>query len=370
MPKTEAPGGIGPAGTPAVVIPSTYYKGYLVDKTILDNDPHFANGCSSCHRGNGKSADQEKAHEGIVRKPSADLQICSDCHEDITKAYQYALHYTVQGMFNKVSRRFSKKEEKIFADKVFQQSCRSCHASCGDCHVRSPSRDGISTGLVSGHRFVKKNEGMTCGVCHGGRVYPEYTGMYSGSPDVHYQKGMTCTACHKKSRLHGTGNTGANQSGLQNRPKCKDCHKTGGEAKTTARLAHTKHEGRVSCYGCHTQGDYRSCYNCHKGKASSSGLSFILGADPADKKVLTTLRAIPVARDTFLDSGIKMENFNDAADYRPAFVHNIRKSTERTRSCDVCHVKRKSFLSKGSLIRNGSGANEGLIFKMGAPSID
>jgi hypothetical protein len=370
VPKIEPYKGVGPAGPPVVVTPKAYHKRYLIDKTLLDKDPHFINGCSSCHKGDGKSIDQEKTHMGIIKKPSADLKICSDCHGDITEAYQSAPHYTAQGMLNKVSKRFSKKEEKVFAEKIFGQSCKSCHASCGDCHVRSPSKEGISAGFINGHSFVKKDEGKTCAVCHGGRVYPEYTGKHSVNPDVHYQKGMACVDCHKKRHLHG-GAEGIRTSEkmVQHRPKCTDCHKLGKEAKATAKLAHARHEGNVSCYGCHSQGEYQNCYNCHIGKGSTSRLGFILGVNPDDKKTLTTLRAIPVARETFLSSGIKMENFDESPDYRATSVHNIQKSTERTRSCDTCHVQRKGFLSKGSLMKNGSKANEGLIFRMRPLSI-
>ena len=341
-----------------VEIPDTYYKRYYIDKVILDKDPHFGGGCIPCHKGDRSSTDKEKAHKGVEKRPSADLKVCGDCHDDIAKTYQNSLHYTVQGLFNKVSRRLSQKEEKVFTEKVFGQSRRSHHASCGDCHVSSPAVDGIRSGFLSGHKFVKKDEGKTCAVCHGGSIYPEYTGKYSGSPDVHFQKGMICTDCHKKGHLHGNGNAYANKDEAKNSPKCKDCHKIGTEKKTTAKLAHSKHDGKVSCYGCHEE------------KASNSKDGFILGADPGNKKLLTTLRAIPISRETFLKAGIKMERFDEVPDYTSAPAHNIKKITGRTRSCDVCHVNKKGFLTKELLIKNGSKANESLIFKMGPLDIN
>ncbi len=362
-PKTDARTGIGPAGTARTTTPAAHHKAYLIDKALPDKDIHFANGCTFCHKGDGKASDQEKAHKGVVKRPSRNPGACGDCHGDIAKAFENSPHHTAQGMVDKLSARLSKSEARMFAGKVFEPSCRSCHASCGDCHVRSPSGNGAGEGFIDRHRFVKKDEQKTCGVCHGGRVYPEFTGKHSGLPDVHHQKGMTCTTCHPKDSLHGTGGTGAV-------PKCRDCHKPGREKQSTARLAHTKHEGKVSCYGCHSQGSYRNCYNCHKGTASSSELSFILGADPRDRRTLTTLRAVPLARDSFKAYGIKMENFDAVPDYRAAPVHNIGRRTERTRSCDTCHVARRGFLSQKSLKKNGSRANEGLIFKMGPPSIN
>lgn len=357
--------GVGPAGVPAAMTPKTYHKRFLIDKTILDKDPHFINGCSSCHKGDEKSLDQEKAHIGITKKPSADLKVCSECHSDITETYQNAPHYTVQGMLNKVSKRFSKKEERIFTEKVFEQSCKSCHASCGDCHVSSPSKGGVSNGFIKGHSFVKKNEEKTCGACHGGWVYPEYTGKQNSKSDVHFQRGMTCIDCHKKNHIHGVPDgVQKNEKTVPSKPRCIDCHTLGREAKVTARLAHSRHQGSVSCYGCHVQGVYTNCFDCHIGKGATSKLGFLLGVNPGDKRTLTTLRAIPVVRDTFFSAGIKMENFDEVPDYRAASVHNIHKITERTQSCDTCHVKRKGFLSKESLMKNGSKANEGLIFKL------
>jgi len=218
---------------------------------------------------------------------------------------------------------------------------------------------------------VKRNEEQTCGVCHAGRVYPEYTGKHTKNPDVHFQKGMACVDCHTKNQIHGIADgIRKNDRTVQSKPKCIDCHALGREAKVTAKLAHSKHEKTVSCYGCHSQGKYVNCYNCHIGMGATSKQGFFLGINPGDKKTLTTLRAIPVVRDTFLSAGIKMEGFDEAPNYSATPVHNIQQTTERTRSCDTCHVKGKDFLSKELLMNNGSKANEKLIFKMLPLNID
>ncbi len=314
--------------------------------------------------GNEKEHEKESAHKNIIKRPSDDLKMCGKCHADIAGKYSKSLHYTVHGFQQSISRRFSKNEDIIFKKNVFGSSCKSCHASCGDCHVRSPSVEGISAGLIEGHKFVKKDEGKTCAFCHGGRVYPEFTGEYGAGVDVHYQKGMTCMDCHKKAGMHGDGNMYLTKNETKARPKCKDCHKTGDETKATVKLAHSKHDGKVSCYGCHSQGEYRNCNDCHIGKGSTSKPGFILGKSPKDEKTLTTLRIIPIVRDTFLKEGIKMELFDTVTDYKATAVHNIKKKTDRTRSCDVCHVEKKNFLTKELLIKNGSKANENLIFDM------
>ncbi len=258
--------------------------------------------------------------------------------------------------------RFSKEDLKIFDEKVFEKSCRSCHSSCGECHVKSPVIGGVNIGLIKGHRFVKRDEGKTCALCHGGRVYPEFTGEYGGTPDVHYQKGMVCMDCHKKAQFHGDGNRYLSKREVKEKPACVKCHKPGEEKTEKAKTAHEKHSEKLSCVSCHASGQYRNCYGCHLGKGATAKPGFILGLNPKDKKTVTTLRVIPTVRDTFQPAGIKMENYDALPNYWDATPHNIKKRTERTRSCDVCHVDKAGFLTKETLIKNGSKANEGLIY--------
>jgi len=336
------------------------YKGFLVDPALLKGDPHFGMGCKFCHKGNDKEPGKEAAHKGLVKRPSGDLKSCAMCHKKITDTYAKSLHYTTSGLRNGIMPRFSPEELKAFGKNVFEQSCRSCHASCGDCHVKGRPVGGISIGLIKKHKFIKKDEGKTCAFCHGGRVYPEYTGEYGGAPDVHYQKGMMCMDCHKKTEFHGDGQAYPSKQQVKDRPACQNCHKLGQEAKMTARISHEKHQGKVSCYGCHSSGDYRQCQDCHGGHAASKPAT-ILGRNPRDKKTLTTLRLIPTVRDTFAKAGIKMEKYDALPNYWDTPVHNVRKRTDRTQSCDSCHVDRAGFLTKELLIRNGSKANEGLI---------
>jgi len=191
------------------------YKAFLVDKNILAKDPHFVQGCASCHKGDEKPLTREGAHKGLAPRPSDNLAVCGTCHGDIAKTYGKALHYTTAGQSHGVAPRFSTPEFKVFQEKVFEKSCRSCHASCGDCHVQRPVISGVNTGLIKGHAFVKRDEGKTCALCHGGRVYPEFTGEYGGTPDVHYQKGMICLDCHKKTDLHGDGSPYASRKEIR-----------------------------------------------------------------------------------------------------------------------------------------------------------
>ncbi|MCU0531954.1 MAG: cytochrome c family protein, partial [Syntrophales bacterium] len=102
----------------------------------------------------------------MVKRPSNELALCGECHQEIAANYKKSLHYTTIGQRNRVIKRMSKEEAKIFDEKVFEKSCRSCHASCGDCHVKSPAIAGVSLGLINKHKFVRKDEGKTCAYCH------------------------------------------------------------------------------------------------------------------------------------------------------------------------------------------------------------
>ncbi len=320
-------------------------------------DFHLSMECVFCHRGDDKAATKEKAHAGRLARPSDELKTCAICHKKTTQNYAKSLHYTTIGQREGVKARFSPEELKTFDEKVFEKSCRTCHASCGSCHVKSPPVGNITTGLLQGHKFVKKNEGKTCASCHGGRVYPEFTGEYGGSPDVHYQKGMMCADCHKKQEMHGDGTMHKSKQEVQDRPRCQSCH-TGKKFQ----LAHEVHKDKVSCQACHASGEYRNCYSCHTATGATSKPGFILGMNPRDRKTLTTLRLVPTIRTTFIDAGIKMENFDAVPNYWDSPVHNIRKRTERTRSCDSCHIAKAGFLKHETLLPEGSKANEALIY--------
>ena len=52
------------------------YLGYVVDKDLLNKDPHFKMGCVFCHKGNAKEIKKEEAHNSVVKKPSDNLRTC------------------------------------------------------------------------------------------------------------------------------------------------------------------------------------------------------------------------------------------------------------------------------------------------------
>ncbi len=331
---------------------------------MIKKDPHFTQGCISCHQGNPAGTTKAIAHAGMDKRPSDDPETCASCHGDIAKTYTLSLHYTTAGMKNGVRPRFSEAEAKVYDQKVFEQSCRSCHASCGDCHVKSPIISGVNIGLIAGHDFVKKNEDKTCALCHGGRVYPEFTGEYGGTPDVHYQKGMNCVDCHPGSEFHGTGTAYTGRRDVAEKPTCIGCHPAGSETTDASKEAHGDHGDKVSCSACHSGAEYRGCNSCHLGEGAVSSPQFILGDNPRNPGQLTTLRMVPTIRETFKNVGIEQKNFDALPNLWDAVPHNTRKRTERTRDCATCHYESAKFLTEEELPPEGSKANQKLIFNM------
>jgi hypothetical protein len=259
--------------------------------------------------------------------------------------------------------RFSEAEAETYDSAVFEQSCRSCHASCGDCHVKSPIISGVNVGLQAGHAFVRKNESKTCSLCHGGRVYPEFTGEYAGSADVHFEKGMSCIDCHKGSEFHASAGPQTDRRSVTDKPSCLSCHPRGSEKTAEARDAHNDHGDKVSCSACHSSADYRGCALCHLGEGAMSFPQFVLGNNPRKPGQLTTLRLVPTVRDTFAKAGIAQKNYDSLPSMWDTVPHNTRKSTARTLDCAVCHYTKKDILKDEDLPIGGSAANKKLIFE-------
>ena len=333
----------------------------MVDPQLISNDPHFSNGCSSCHEGDPAGREKETAHRGLVKRPSDNPETCGACHTDIAATYRLSLHYTTAGLKNGVRPRMSEAETARFDTTVFEQSCRSCHASCGDCHVKSPIISGVNTGLIDNHRFTRRAEAETCALCHGGRVYPEFTGEYGGQPDVHYQKGMLCMDCHDIVEFHGDGTAYPSRRDVAGKPACISCHPKGNESTPKGREAHADHIGYVSCSACHVAAPYRNCSSCHLGEGATSSPALYIGRNPRNPREVTTLRLIPTVRDTFAKAGIAMEQYDALPNFWDTVPHNSRKRTDRTRECSACHGPDNHFLKESMIPPGSSEANKRLI---------
>lgn len=171
-----------------------------------------------------------------------------------------------------------------------------------------------------------------------------------------------CMDCHTMDELHGDGKAYQLKEEVRDRPRCTDCHEPGRENKLTARVGHLKHSENASCYACHSAGEYRQCFNCHGGHSEAKP-GFYIGTSPRNHREITTLRIIPTVRDTFKPAGIQQANFDALPNYWDSPIHNIRKRTERTRNCDVCHEDRKGFLTMETLLKGSSRVNLELIKK-------
>lgn len=333
----------------------------MVTQESLAKDIHLKRSCRECHKGNAEAAKKSDAHQGLIAKPSENIDTCAACHIDIGTHYKKSLHYTTAGLRKGIHKRFSAAQAQQFDEKVFEQSCRSCHATCGDCHVKTPTISGVNQGLFANHRFQKKNEDKTCAACHGGRVYAEYTGKDTGVRDIHFEKGMKCLDCHKAREFHGNGTEADSKANVHGKPSCTDCHKP--NASAPSGKVHAQHAAKASCQACHVASGYNQCSSCHIGKGASSSQAFLLGRDPQNKNRLVTLRLTPAVRDTFASAGIFMDNFDRSANFWAAPVHNIRKKTARTRTCGPCHTANKEgFLTSESFPKDGSTQNSALIY--------
>ncbi|HRZ89191.1 MAG TPA: cytochrome c3 family protein, partial [Spirochaetia bacterium] len=215
--------------------------------------------------------------------------------------------------------------------------------------------------MTDGHKFVKVDESKTCALCHGGRVYPEFTGEYGGTPDVHYRKGMTCADCHPAEQFHGDGKAYPDRTKVAVKPSCVTCHPLEYLGKDSTKQTHETHDGRVSCSACHTASSYRQCSSCHLGEGARSSPAIVLGKNPRNLKELTTLRLIPTVRDTFQKAGIAQANFDALPNYWNTVPHNIAKRTDRTRDCNTCHQEGLYYLEAKMLPPGSSKKNLDLI---------
>jgi hypothetical protein len=284
----------------------------------------------------------------------------------VAGTFSKSLHFTARGLEHGL-RALTGSVRWSMARPAFEQSCQSCHATCGDCHVSKPPYSNnplILGGLQNGHLFARKPPmEITCAGCHGGRVAAEYMGQYEGFPaDVHFTKAkMSCTDCHTAAQLHGTGSTTATtRFAVATRPKCVDCHPAAAPGKSTIR-PHNVHGGKLSCQTCHG-GIGKSCVNCHAGSGATSVpvLKIGLNLRPELPFTYTLLRHVPTTRD-MIDRVTGLENtlvnFDRVPTWKTATPHNIQPSTARSSSCASCHNNANLFLRLRDLDPNDSQAN-------------
>ncbi len=316
------------------------------------NSTHGMLQCFDCHGGVEDTMDKNSAHSGdFIKNPSRNAEaICLDCHGEIVEGAAGSLHEQGWGQKRSVVMRmgvasFDQLPETIQTG--YNQNCATCHAACGDCHVKRPKAAG--GGLYKGHQFSPTPDMRdNCVACHSSRGGHAYFGLGSGTkPDVHLmQAGYTCLDCHDDSQIHGDGRIYENRYKSPLSPRCQDCHDDTAESNDY----HKEHFETFDCHLCHSQ-DYNNCGSCHIGGTGAripSYLGFKIGLNPIpeDKPYrFALLRRTLAAPDNWVEYGVEqMPAFDSKTTYNYTTPHNTLRWTSRTKvelgeSCfDSCHV--------------------------------
>lgn len=345
---------------------------FLVSDDFLETT-HGSLGCIACHDGQNIAV-KEEAHAGMNPYPSRNYEdSCAQCHNDVTKDFETAIHFNLNGMKTGLSEfaNVTSLSESPHHEESFNNDCYKCHASCGDCHVSRPKN--YSEGLIDGHMFsAQPSMEESCYACHNARNGGEYMGMVGFSADVHFEKGMTCLDCHKIENFHGTGDV-PKDMWEADLPSCLDCHKDKDPSVATD-VVHKVHEDSLSCQVCHAQAN-NNCYECHldenedKTKLVSSSqtkLLFRVGLNPQITEErpykYVALRHVP-AQESMLEvvGDNMMPNFENKVNWNYSPTHNIQKNTFQNESCEACHENTKIWLKLEDLKDTDSKANEALI---------
>jgi len=307
----------------------------------------------------------EAAHQGMEADPS---ERCAECHTPHALPFGSSQHAQLTGYREAIKARAGLQEMTPGLEEMFEQSCNTCHGTCGQCHISRPN--AVKKGFLRGHQILGRPS-MTenCTACHGSRIGEEFRGQHAGIPaDTHYRRGMQCVACHDSQELHGFGDQGTNRYEVANAPQCEDCHEVGG-----GNTYHAAHGDLLSCQVCHST-SYKNCYNCHVGEglAQPSELGFKIGLNPlrSDRRPYkyAVVRHIPIAPDSYeaWDAG-GLPNFAVMPTWKHATPHNIQRQTPQTADCtSSCHNNAEIFLTEADLEGDTPEeveANQGVIVR-------
>ena len=248
--------------------------------TSLDKNHDFH--CITCHNGNNKIENKEKAHKNIIKNPS-DLKFasekCGKCHKEDINNVKNSIMSTGNGIINIT--RFLWNEQKSplkkfstvntddtkkignnkLVDNFLRKVCLRCHintegskrfgeirnSGCAACHVLYKNNGKHN------HKFTSKIPTAQCLHCHNfNRIGMDYVGYFehdysrtyrspiykNGWPpkiygiyqhrlqeDIHFQKGMDCIDCHNKNEIMGNDKS-VNFKYEQTKIKCVTCHLT------------------------------------------------------------------------------------------------------------------------------------------------
>jgi hypothetical protein len=359
------------------VEPLAPHEKVFVDSEIAEDENHGELSCEECHGGNPNEPDWRIAHKGVVKDPSYPdpSDACGVCHDSIAEHYQKSLHVSLAPFKIIIDKRANTAEEvHTKVNEGRELHCRSCHSSCGQCHISRP--ESVEGGLLEAHLFQRRPPmQLVCTACHGSRIEKEYFGKNKGiEPDIHKEKYFKCNKCHKAGEMHGDGKDYANRYEVENGPKCLHCHESIYEPKSHNAKGHWIHKDLVSCHVCHSQ-PYKNCYSCHVGrdehghtfyKTEGSQINFKVGLNPMRSKnrpeKFVTLRHVPVDHDSFkFYAKDGLTNFDTLPTWKLATPHNIRRQTPQNKTCNDCHNNKELFLIEKDVEKKYLEANKNVI---------
>lgn len=345
--------------------------------------------CQNCHGGAAdySFANMGEAHAGLIADPSAPGQAaclvchlqedwtsaCDACHREIVEASSNSLHANLWGMQTAIETRCAVDFARLgpAAQAGFKNSCATCHATCGQCHVSRPLAVGggfPKVGSSLSHRFqATPDQDQQCLACHGNVAADFRAELADQLPDVHAEAGQKCDSCHGAEELHGdaqhTGDHYANRFEVATMPRCEDCHQSlddniahihhAGANPNCGQCHHHDgsdcdacHRGGIAfaftyplpvgqCQTCHAQ-PYRNCSNCH-GLSADGG--FVVDAPAVQFKIarnpnpsrssydFVVVRHAPVAPQTFAEWGLGMPHYADLPTWTYSAPHSIRRQT-------------------------------------------
>lgn len=328
----------------------TVAQGLYVAPEFVNDRIHGKQSCEFCHLGNPDTMDIEKAHNGIVKDPTADggQKLCAGCHKDIVDTFQTSVHFNLTGIKMKLSERLGSTPHKDQAvGKIMGADCMNCHATCGSCHIGTAPI--ANAGLQKNHKFENKpNNLQVCIPCH----HLAGAGFFTEEKNLHTSLGMDCNSCHSTGQqFHGRGGPeepmGMMTPGLIE-ANCHNCHQN----VDTSNEAHEMHNDRLACQSCHGT-EYESCLACHKRVPDEEHI-FKLG-DFKGKIYPFVHTTGNLSADMFEHLGVKLnqKDLEDKPTWMPYPTHFLQLAPIHKKGgkviCENCHGNPDIFLQKEDL---------------------
>jgi len=321
---------------------SARWRDVFVDLTQYAKDKHGTLECVACHT---SSLYASYPHPKLTRdqiNPSSPSQVkatCGACHAEITSRHLNSLHNTLEGHRVALVDLMGEKEGAVRFE-----GCKSCHASCTECHMKQPDRYNRLVSQTETHQFTKEPSANVCQVCHGqtGNSFLGIPGDVGHGPSLMSQAGLQCIDCHTEKEVHGDGSRP--QFIAQTRkPTCEECHSHAKPSVPTlqnpvaarqfdaSNPAHQTHVEKVDCVACHTQW-YTNCWNCHKGEAQVRTDKFYLAVNPLTGKIHTAVH-----------SPINQE-FGNVDPEIGGWAVKTRHSWGKSQPCEKCHTNSEVYI--------------------------